>query len=292
MERMVEREERNRDAREAPGAKTAGGPIVALEGVSVVRDGRPLLQDVTWRVAPGERWAVLGLNGAGKSTLLRLLSGRLFPTRGTVRLFGHRLGTVPVEALQAKIGWIGGELKEAFGPESPREIVALGRRGAVRPPERPAPAVLAAAGETLAAVGLDGAAMDRPYATLSDGERARTLLARALFSDPALFVFDEPTAGLDLFAREALLETIDRRLSQTNGAAVYVTHHLEEVLPLFDRVLLLRRGEVFFAGPRSEALTEGRLRAFYGRPIRLYRFGDRVWALPEAPAHPEAPTGR
>ncbi|MBE3597026.1 MAG: ATP-binding cassette domain-containing protein [Hydrogenibacillus sp.] len=254
-------------------------PVIELSGVTVIRDGRPILEDVSWTVQSGERWAVLGLNGAGKSTLLRLVAGRLFPTAGSVRVFGQRFGKTPLWTLYPRIGWVSGALKDAFDAETPREIVAMGEGGDIRPPGRLSPEVLARAGEVLRALGL-GSVMDRPFAQLSSGERQRTLIARAFFMRPELVVFDEPTSSLDLFAREALLQALDEQARASRGAIVYVTHHLDEVLPLFHRVLLIRRGRVFFAGPRDEALTETRLRAFYERAVRFVRDDERLYVYP------------
>jgi iron complex transport system ATP-binding protein len=237
----------------------------------VVRGPAELLRDVSWRVESHERWVVLGPNGAGKTTLLNLAAARLFPTRGTVRVLGETLGQVDVAELRTRIGLTTVALHDRVPPD---EVVldvvrtaAWGVVGSFR--EQYHMLDTDRARELLHQLGV-GALVTRRYGTLSEGERKRVQIARALMTDPELLLLDEPAAGLDLGGREDLV----RRLSEfavdpRSPAMVLVTHHVEEIPPGFDRVLLLRQGTVVAQGPLTDVLTSGNLSATFGLPLQV-----------------------
>ncbi len=255
-------------------------PVVDLRGVSVVRSGSWIVSGVDWRVAAGERWAIVGPNGAGKSTVLAIASTRLWPSRGSVVVLGEAIGKVDARTLRRRIGDASAALGEAVhGQLTAAEVVVSAATGALAPwwdaysdDDR------ARARDLLDLMGVAGLS-DRTYATLSTGERQRVLLARTLMPDPDLLLLDEPAAGLDLGAREHLVDRLAALAARERPAAiVLVTHHLEEVPPGFDRALLLAHGRVVASGPAEEVLSDGPLSAAYGIPLRVARDAGRFTA--------------
>lgn len=254
--------------------------VLALAGVGVVRGDTTLLDDVDWEVEEGQRWVVLGPNGAGKTTLLQLASGRMHPTRGVVGILGEVLGAVDVFELRPRIGLASASLAERIpAGERVGDVVVTASYGVVgRWRESYDSLDHARAGELLTALGADHL-VDRTFGTLSEGERKRVQIARALMTDPELMLLDEPAAGLDLGGREDLVA----RLGEIAGdvmapALVLVTHHVEEIPPNFTDVLLLRDGKVVAQGPIEITLTAENLSATFGMPLRLEQRGDRFTA--------------
>lgn len=255
-------------------------PVLDLRHVSVLRAGVAIVDAVDWRVDPGERWVVAGPNGAGKSTLLAVASTRLWPSRGTVGVLGEEIGRVDARRLRRRIGDAGAALAERLHPDlTAVDVVVSAATGALAPwwdaysgvdRER--------AHELLLLVGVVHLA-ERTFGTLSTGERQRVLLARTLMPDPDLLLLDEPAAGLDLGAREDLVDRLAALAAGPRPAAiVLVTHHLEEVPPGFDRALLLAHGRVVASGPIEEVLASGPLSAAYEIPLRVSRDDGRYSA--------------
>ena len=253
--------------------------VVDLDRVSVVRGGARLLDAVDWQVEEGERWAVLGPNGAGKSTLLQVAATRAHPTGGRAWVLGERLGAVDVFELRPRIGLASAALAAQVPPgESVLDVVVTASYGVVgRWREGYEEGDLDRGGELLGAMGV-AALAGRTFGTLSSGERARVLLARALMPDPELLLLDEPAAGLDLGGREDLVGRLGVLAGDLAGpATVMVTHHVEEVPAGTTHVLLLRAGAVVAAGPLEEALTAQSLGEAFGLRLVLERSGQR-WA--------------
>src|SRR6476646_2771711 len=226
-----------------------------MSGVAVVRDSATLLADIEWTVREGERWAVLGPNGAGKTTLLQVAAGALFPSRGRVELLGEVFGKVDLGELRTRVGLSSALLADRIpAHERALDVVITASYGVVgRWQERYDDADAARATDLLARVMLRAFA-DRRFGTLSEGERKRVLLARALMTDPELLLLDEPAAGLDLGAREALLRLLSRLWAE-GPPVVLVTHHVEEVPLGTSHALVLGRGKALAAGPVGEVLT-------------------------------------
>ncbi len=255
------------------------GDVLDLIGVTVVRDGATLLEDVTWTVREGERWVVLGPNGAGKTTLLQIAGARMHPTRGSVDVLGDRLGEVDVFELRPRIGLSSAAFAETLPAGEKVSDVVLTAAYAVsgRWRERYDDLDHRRSGDLLAAFGVRHLA-DRTFGTLSEGERKRVQLARSLMTDPELVLLDEPAAGLDLGGRETLVRDLaelagDRR----SPVLVLVTHHVEEIPPGFTHGLLLRRGRVVAAGPIADVLTDDTLSATFDLPLEVTGNGNR-WA--------------
>ncbi|WP_137121601.1 ABC transporter ATP-binding protein [Segeticoccus rhizosphaerae] len=254
--------------------------VLELAGVSVVRGGNTLLDDISWEVEEGERWVVLGPNGAGKTTLLQIAAGRMHPTRGVAGVLGEVLGAVDVFELRPRIGLASSSIAERIpGDEVVRDVVVTASYGIVgRWREDYDSLDHARATELLEALGAAHLA-DRTFNTLSEGERKRVQIARALMTDPELMLLDEPAAGLDLGGREDLVARLGNLAADLAAPAlVLVTHHVEEIPPSFTDVLLLREGRVVAAGPIELALTEEHLSETFGLPLELDRRGDRWFA--------------
>lgn len=252
-------------------------PVLELEDIRLIRDGRAILDGVNWSVRPGQRWIVLGRNGCGKTTLLRIASLYLHPSSGSVRVLGETLGHTDVRRLRTRIGVASAAFADTLRADLvARDIVMTAKFGALEPwwhtygdEDR------ARATEMLERMGV-GALADRAFATLSSGERQRVQLARTLMTDPALLLLDEPTAGLDLGGREELVAALADLAARVDAPpVVLVTHHVEEIPPGFTHVLLLKEGRALASGPLAEVLTEAQLEACYDLPLRLTREGDR-----------------
>ena len=251
--------------------------VLHLVDVTIRRDRATLLDKVSWDVSEGERWVVLGANGAGKTTLLQVVSANLHPTRGTATILGETLGQVDVFELRPRIGLSSAALADRLpAGETVRDVVLTASYAVVgRWRERYDALDADRADDLLAALGVADLA-ERRFGTLSEGERKRTQIARALMTDPELMLLDEPAAGLDLGGREDLV----RRLAviaadEYAPAMVLVTHHVEEIPPGFGHVLLLKKGRVVTAGPIREHLTSETLGETFGIRLVVDRTGDR-----------------
>ncbi|MEO7981887.1 MAG: ABC transporter ATP-binding protein [Sporichthyaceae bacterium] len=253
--------------------------VLHFAQVSVLRDGATLIDRLDWDVAEGERWVVLGPNGAGKTTLLQLASAHLHPSRGSASILGETLGMVDIFELRPRIGLSSAALAERLpGREKVRDVVLTASYGMVgRWREVYEDMDAGRADELLAALGVSQLA-ERRYGTLSEGERKRVQIARALMTDPELMLLDEPAAGLDLGGREDLVRRLGLiAADEDSPALVLVTHHVEEIPPNFTHALLLKQGRVVSAGPMAEALTTGTLAECFGVELELSRSGSR-WA--------------
>jgi iron complex transport system ATP-binding protein len=251
--------------------------VLHFSRVSVLRDGATLLDRLDWDVAEGERWVVLGPNGAGKTTLLQLASAHLHPSRGSAAILGEALGAVDVFELRPRIGLSSAALADRLpGREKVRDVVLTASYAMVgRWREVYEDMDAGRADELLAALGVAQLA-HRRYGTLSEGERKRVQIARALMTDPELMLLDEPAAGLDLGGREDLVRRLGLIAQDEDAPAlVLVTHHVEEIPVGFTHALLLKNGRVVSAGPIAEALTTATLAACFGIPLELTRTGDR-----------------
>jgi iron complex transport system ATP-binding protein len=254
--------------------------VIDMRGVTVRRGKTVLLDSVDWQVELDERWVVLGPNGAGKTTLLRLAAAEMHPTSGTVEVLGERLGRVAVFELRPRIGLTSANLGIRIpGDERVSDVVVSAGYGVLgRWRERYDAQDTDRAGHLLEQLGMAGFA-DREYRTLSEGERKRVLIARALMTDPELLLLDEPAAGLDLGGREDLVSRLSTlALDADAPASVLVTHHVEEIPPGYSHGLLLRGGKVVAAGLLDDVLTDDNLSATFGLPLAVQRRRGRYTA--------------
>ena len=254
--------------------------VIHMDGVSVRRGKTVLLDSVDWQVELDERWVVLGPNGAGKTTLLRLAAAEMHPTAGTVHVLGERMGRVAVFELRPRIGLTSANLGIRIpGDEVVSDVVVSAGYGVLgRWRERYDSLDTDRAEHLLEQLGMAGFA-DREYRTLSEGERKRVLIARALMTDPELLLLDEPAAGLDLGGREDLVSRLSTlALDAEAPASVLVTHHVEEIPPGYSHGLLLRGGKVVAAGLLDDVLTDENLSATFGLPLAVQRRRGRYTA--------------
>lgn len=254
--------------------------VVRISGACVRRGTSLLLADVDLVVSEGERWIVMGPNGAGKTTLLLLASARMFPTSGDVEVLDEVMGAVDLADLKPRIGWASSAMANDLPPsESVADVVMTGawavsgrwREQYEESDRRRAEGLLADWGIAHLS--------DRTFGTLSEGERKRAMIARALMSDPELLLLDEPGAGLDLGGREDLVERLGRlALADDAPALIVVTHHVEEIPVGFTHGLLLAGGRVVAAGPLADVMTDAALSRAFGMPIAVQHEAGRWFA--------------
>jgi iron complex transport system ATP-binding protein len=270
-------------------------PAIEMRGVGVLRDGRWILQNVDWTVRSGSLAAILGPNGSGKSTLARIAACHLWPTAGQCSILGGRFGQANLPELRRRI-----RLVQPAGPYdvdpalTARQVVLTGYFGSIGLYHQPDEAMNEHADSLLRKVGLQ-TVMDHPYATMSNGERMRSLIARAIVTKPALLILDEPTSGLDVLAREQVLATIQMLLQGPQAPTVLlITHHIEELPPTTSQVLLLADGQPAAAGAMAEVLRSDILSRTFGFPVEVRSSGGRYYleVHPSAwkdllPGHPD-----
>jgi len=251
--------------------------ILAVDQLRLVRGNTVILDGISWAVNRGEHWAIIGPNGCGKTSLLRTLTGYLSATAGAISLLGKNYGETDWRELRTHIGLVTSALQQSIPPaEKALETVMSGKYAQL---DLWAPTTAddaRGARRWLRQLGLEGLT-EREWLYLSQGERQRVLIARALMAKPRLLILDEPCAGLDPVARDAFLHFI-QQLAQRRGspALVLVTHHVEEIVPAFTHALLLRGGRVVHSGLREDTLTSRCLSDTFGQPVHLERRGSRL----------------
>lgn len=252
--------------------------VIDISHVTWERGEKTILKDVNWRVGEKEHWCLLGLNGSGKTTLLNMINGYIWPTTGSIGVLGHKFGEYDLRELRKSIGWVSTSLQERlYGSEAALQIVLSGKYSTIGVYEQMEDEDRERASALLASLGCESLA-ERTYHTLSQGERQRVLIARALMSTPKLLILDEPCTGLDVFARESLLSMINRIAESDNAPTmIYVTHHIEEIMPCFKHTLLLKQGEVYAEGQNDELMTSEKLGAFFDVPVHIEKRGGRHW---------------
>ncbi|OZC61053.1 ABC transporter ATP-binding protein [Rhodococcus sp. 06-470-2] len=244
--------------------------VLFADRVDFVRGGRYLLSDATIRVEEGEHWVLLGANGAGKSTLLSLLGAVVHPTHGSVHVLGHRLGRVDMRELRTRIGHVDPRLTV----EAPLTLFQVVLTGLTNTPDliprwSATEDQIARAHRLIGSLGV-AHRTEASWHTLSQGERGRALIARALLPDPAVLLLDEPATGLDLAAREQLLGALDSlRAEHPSLASILVTHHLEEIPVSTTHALLIRNGKVLAQGAVDAVLTTANISECFDHPIEI-----------------------
>ncbi|GIJ45653.1 iron ABC transporter ATP-binding protein [Virgisporangium aliadipatigenens] len=254
--------------------------VISVDKATITRGGTHLIRQISWQVELDERWVVLGPNGAGKTSLLNLAAARVHPTRGTVHVLGERLGRVDISELRTRIGFASAALAGTVpADEKVLDVVVTASWSVVgRFNERYDEMDVLRAKGLLDQFGVASLA-DRTFGTLSEGERKRVQIARALMTDPELLLLDEPAAGLDLGAREDLVRRLaDLAEDPDSPALVLVTHHVEEIPPGFGHVLLLRDGGVVAQGLIEETLTSENLSKTFDLPLTLSQVDGRFAA--------------
>jgi len=250
--------------------------MLEVTRLSIQRDGTHILDDVHWRVEPGQHWAILGANGSGKTSLLSALTGYFMPTDGEISVLGRKFGEADWRELRRHIGLVSSSIRQLMADTEPAlETVISGKYamidfwGRIRRADRIRGLQLLRQVEC-------GYLARRPWLFLSQGERQRVLIGRALMGQPRLLILDEPCAGLDPAAREHFLQFLDRLGRRPHAPTlVLVTHHVEEIMPVFSHALILKSGRVLASGKKASALTARNLSGAFGTPVKLLKKSGR-----------------
>ena len=271
--------------RKAPARAGEAGPVtgqggeevVGLEGIELYREGRLVLEDIGLSIRRGQHWVLLGPNGSGKSSLLSVLQGLLWPIEGEIRVLGRRFGESDLSELRRLIGFVGNEIEPEFPSwQTVEEIAWSGGVGTVGLRfDTPTAADRLRASRLLRAAGIAHLGKRR-YAFLSQGQRRMATIVRALMVKPGILILDEPAAGLDPVARENFLAKLGTLMKAPSGPVIlYVTHHVEEIIPAFTHVLMLRQGRAVSQGTVASALTAGNLGKVFGQAVLLRKHQER-----------------
>lgn len=251
-------------------------PILQVQNLSITRGDTAILSDLSWQVDPGQHWAILGPNGCGKTSLLSALTGYLSPTDGEVTVLGETFGDSDWRELRKHIGIVSSSVRQMMNDSEPAlETVISGKYAMIDFWGRATAADKKRARAVLRQVEAESLA-DRPWLFLSQGERQRVLIGRALMAPVRLLILDEPCTGLDPLAREHFLKFLQRLARRRNGPRlVLVTHHVEEIIPAISHVLLLKSGRVYASGRKSRTLTSSALSHLFDSPFSLSRLHHR-----------------
>jgi iron complex transport system ATP-binding protein len=254
---------------------TKASIVIDIEGLHVEREA-VILERIDWRVEAGQHWVILGANGSGKTSLLSTMTGYLPLTAGTISVLGETYGKTDWRDLRTRIGIVSSAIQQLMpGNENALDAIVSGKRAMIGLWGDTVDADRARALDILRQIEAEALA-DRPWRFLSQGERQRILIGRALMAKPELLILDEPCAGLDPVAREQFLQFLER-LSHDPGAPslVLVTHHVEEIMPGFSHVLILQRGRVLASGPKQLVMSADKLSAAFGATLHLSHSGGR-----------------
>lgn len=261
--------------------------MIELKNVSLQKEGRNILSNLHWKVEKGEKWAILGMNGAGKTTLLNVICGYLFPTTGEVRVLGKIFGRAALHEVRKNIGLVSVSLLEKMENHAHLNaltVVISGKYASIGLYDDPGQKEIERAVSLLKEFGI-ATLQHRAFGSLSQGEKQRVLIARALMGGPQLLILDEPCAGLDFLAKAQLLTAVERLAEREGMTVLYVTHHLDEISPSFTKSLLLKQGRIFSQGPTERELTSEKLSAFCETPVTVDIIQGR-YSL-SAGAHPD-----
>jgi iron complex transport system ATP-binding protein len=245
-------------------------PVLEVSGLCVRRGKTTILRDVSWRVERGQHWVILGANGSGKTSLLSALTGYLTPSAGGIVVLGHRYGETDWRELRKRIGLVSSSVRQMMPEDEPAlDTIISGKYAMIDFWGRATRSDHTRATRILRRIEC-GYLADRPWAFLSQGERQRVLIGRALMAQPSVLILDEPCAGLDPVAREHFLQFLNRLGRKRNAPTlVLVTHHVEEIMPVFSHALLLKAGKVMGSGKKRTVLRSGSLSRAFDSPVRL-----------------------
>ncbi len=250
--------------------------IISLDHVSYIRNGKYILKDVNWHVNRGEHWVILGPNGSGKTTTLNMVNGYIFPSEGHVKVLEFEFGHSSIIELRKRIGWVSSALSQ-FIPTNdyPLHIVLSGKFASLGLWEKVDDDDIARANEILDLLKIRHLA-ERKYGMLSQGEKQKVLIGRALMNHPDIIIFDEAFNGLDIFARHDMEITINE-LAEGNITFILVTHNTDEILPVFGKALLLKDGQVHSQGDIDDMIQYDNLSDFYGANVDVFKHKDRFY---------------
>ncbi|NIA03244.1 MAG: ATP-binding cassette domain-containing protein [Nitrospirae bacterium] len=254
------------------------GSIISFDHVHFINNGKNVLKDITLQVAPDQHWAIIGPNGSGKTSLVSIMNGYHQPSKGKVEVLGHRFGYTDLRELRCHIGECSSEIRNMIHPgDSIIDIVLSGKFGSIGLYQRPGTEDMGRAHELMAFLGLSHLA-DQLFMTLSLGEQQKVLIARAMMPDPELLVLDEPCEGLDIKAREDLLDALQIMCSSPDGPTlIFVTHRIEEIIPAITHVAALNQGMVIAQGSKSNMLNNAVFSSVFDMKIEIQCNDGRYW---------------
>ncbi len=242
------------------------------------RSGQEILSNINWEINKNEHWAILGLNGSGKTSLLNIVTGYQFPTSGDVEVLGCQFGRTNLPELRRKIGFVSSSFDRfsaTLNNQSIVEIVLSGKFASVGLYEEISSADLEKAEFLISSLRLDYL-QGNTFHVLSQGEKRRVIIARALMSNPEILILDEPCTGLDILSREEIL-AIMKAITKTNCHLIYVTHHIEELVEDITHVLLLQNGKIVAAGRKRDIVTDAYLSEAFNTPVNVHWQESRPW---------------
>lgn len=251
--------------------------VIDLRNISCKTGYRFLLRDITWQVKRGEHWVVFGMNGSGKTTLLSIIAGFKHYTSGTAKVFGEAFSNENILAIRKKVGWVSSSyFDKYYSKEAVLDIVLSGKTGALGLASTIELADVLLAKKLLTELKLSDK-INRPFDLLSKGERQNVLIARALLANPDILILDEPCSGLDVYNRSYLFSTIEALSQKKDLTIIYVTHYTEEIMPLFSKALFLRSGHIFAQGATEALMTNEKLEAFLGYPVKVTKINGTYY---------------
>jgi iron complex transport system ATP-binding protein len=278
MEQPTKRVQKRKTVMRKKTARATTSKVAPLEvkSLSVQRNGKRILNNVHWKIQPGENWVVLGSNGSGKTTLLSTLLGYFMPTKGDISLLGQQYGDCDWRELRMKLGIVSSSLRQLMADEEPAlHSVITGKYAMIDLWGKPKEKDVKEAMKILRQIECQSLA-NRPWAVLSQGERQRILIGRALMAQPEVLILDEPCAGLDPAAREHFLQFLERLGKASNAPTfILVTHHVEEITPMYTHTFMLKKGKVIACGPISTTLNSAHLSETFSTSVKLRRQGGR-----------------
>ena len=255
--------------------------MIKLENVSldIYGSNRRILSSINWEIGNGESWILFGRNGSGKTKLLEIITGYIFPSEGQVVRFGYgHLGS-DIREIRKRIGYLSSVLREKFNRgETVIDAVLSGIYASVGLFRQPPANEVQKVSDLLDAVGL-GNRKDDTIEHLSDGEKQKVFMLRALINDPDILILDEPSAGLDICAREDFLESLKKLMHDRKHSLIYVTHHVEEIIPFFSRIFIIDDGKCFFNGSVDDAVNKNIFADLFKRDIEIFKKGERLYSL-------------
>ncbi|MBK5480807.1 ABC transporter ATP-binding protein [Peribacillus sp. TH16] len=255
--------------------------VISLKNINWKRNGNQILNGVSWEVQTGEHWALLGLNGSGKTSLLKMITGYQWPNSGgEVSVLGNIFGKTNIPELRKSIGWVSSSLEQEYQSrpnDTALEVVLSGKFASIGLYEEITENDVKKANKLLDQFRIKHLS-NQFIQSLSQGEKRKAMIARALMSSPRLLILDEPCNGLDIYSKEELLTTIEDMTAAPNGPTIlYVTHHIEEIVPSITHALLINSGNVIAKGDKKNTLTESLLEKTFRVPITLEWENDRPW---------------
>jgi len=254
--------------------------MIKLKNISLDIYGshRRILTGISWHIGSGESWILFGRNGSGKTKLLEIITGYLFPTEGEVTRFGCGHLGPDIREIRKRIGYVSSVLREKFDRnERVIDTVLSGLYASIGLYRRPTGEEIKKAHSLLAETNLAGREKDT-IGHLSDGEKQKVLMLRALINDPDILILDEPATGLDIGAREDFLDSLKSITNGRGHSLIYVTHHVEEITPVFGKIFVIDDGKCFFNGTVEDAINNNTFSALFKRDIEVFRRGGRLYS--------------